>query len=151
MSQLSTKADIIAFLKTHGYRIMEEDSILVIQDEDGLHIFAAIDEPQIEFMVDVCRVAELDTEKLEEIYEKILAENTEILPSCFGIDSGDAADKHIVLVDSLALENLDENELLLTLDSFAVNALTARNLLLPYFDFGKLTSQYLGNNRTATA
>ena len=132
MSQLSTQADIVAFLKEQGYHVTEEDSILIIQHEDGLHIFAGIDEPQIEFMVDVCRVNELKIEKLEEIYEKILGQNTEILPSSFGIDSRDAADKRIVLVDSLAIENLDANELLLALDSLAVNAFTAHNLLTSY-------------------
>ena len=132
MSLLSTQADIVTFFKEHGYRVTEEDSILIIQHEDGLHIFAIIDEPQIEFMVDVCRVNDLDTERLEEVYEKILNQNTAILPSSFGIDSRDAGDKHIVLVDSLAIENMDANELLLSLDSLAINVFTAHGLLMPY-------------------
>lgn len=132
MPRLSTQADIVAFLKEQGYCVTEEGSILIIQHEDGLHIFASIDAPQIEFMVDVCRVNELETEKRKDIYEKILDQNTEILPSSFGIDSRDAGDKHIVLVDSLAIENLDANELLLALDSLAVNAFTAHDLLTPY-------------------
>jgi uncharacterized protein YjfI (DUF2170 family) len=132
MSQLKTKDEIIAFLKEHGYSVTTQDDILILSDEDGLNIFAAADETQMEFMVNLCSVNDLDATKLTEIYEKILDQNTEILPSCFGIDSDDPSDKHIVLVDSLATENLDENELLLCLDALAVNAVTAHDLLRLY-------------------
>ena len=132
MSKLNTQADITAFLKAQGYRTSEEGSILIIQDEDGLNIFAAVDESQIEFMVDLCSVNDLNATDIAEIYEKILDQNTEILPTCFGIDSTETDDKRIVLVDSLALENLDTNELLLSLDSLAVNVITAHDLLSLY-------------------
>ena len=132
MSKLSTQADIIGLLEEQGYSITEDGGILILQDEDGLNIFAVLDESQIEFMVDLCSVNDLDTTKLAEIYEKILDQNTEILPTCFGIDSTEATDKRMVLVDSLAVENLDTNELLLSVDSFAVNVVTAHDLLLPY-------------------
>ncbi len=132
MSKLNTQADITAFLKAQGYRTSEEGSILIIQDEDGLNIFAAVDESQIEFMVDLCSVNDLNATDIAEIYEKILDQNSEILPTCFGIDSTETDDKRIVLVDSLALENLDTNELLLSLDSLAVNVITAHDLLSLY-------------------
>lgn len=132
MSKLNTPVDITVFLDDQGYSIATEDDILIIQDEDGLNMFAVVDETQIEFMVDLCSVNDLDTSKLEEIYANILDQNTEILPTCFGIDSSDPDDNHIVLVDSLATENLDANELLLALDSLAVNVVTAHELLLPY-------------------
>ncbi|MDE0184149.1 MAG: DUF2170 family protein [Candidatus Poribacteria bacterium] len=132
MSKISTQAEITAFLNVQGYSIEEDGSILIIQDEDGLNIFAAVDESQIEFMVDLCSVNDLNTTNVEEIYEKILDQNTEILPTCFGIDSTESDDKRIVLVDSLALENLDTNELLLSLDSLAVNVITAHDLLALY-------------------
>lgn len=132
MSKLNTQADITAFLKAQGYRTSEEGSILIIQDEDGLNIFAAVDESQIEFMVDLCSVNDLNATDIAEIYEKILDQNTEILPTCFGVDSTETDDKRIVLVDSLALENLDTNELLLSLDSLAVNVITAHDLLSLY-------------------
>lgn len=132
MSQLKTNADISAFLSENGYRVTEEKGILIIQDEDELNIFAVVDETQVEFMIDLCSINELDTAQLEEIYESVLDQNTEILPTCFGIDSSDPTDKQLVLVDSLATENLDANELLLSLDSLAVNVVTAHELLLPY-------------------
>ena len=132
MSKLNTPVDITVFLDDQGYSIATEDNILIIQDEDGLNMFAVVDETQIEFMVDLCSVNDLDTSKLGEIYTNILDQNTEILPTCFGIDSSDPDDNHVVLVDSLATENLDENELLLALDSLAVNVVTAHELLRPY-------------------
>ena len=132
MSKLSTTVDITVFLDEQGYSVTTEDDILIIQDEDELNMFAVVDDTQIEFMVDLCSVNDLDTSKLQEIYAKILDQNTEILPTCFGLDSSDPGDQHIVLVDSLATENMDENELLLALDSLAVNVVTAHELLRPY-------------------
>ena len=132
MSKLNTPVDITVFLDEQGYSVSTEDEILIIQDEDGLNMFAVVDDTQIEFMVDLCSLNDLDTSKLEEIYSNILDQNTEILPTCFGIDSSDPDDFHIVLVDSLATENMDANELLLALDSLAVNVVTAHELLLPY-------------------
>lgn len=132
MSKLNTPVDITVFLDDQGYSVVPEGDILIIQDEDGLNMFAVVDETQIEFMVDLCSVNDLDTSQLEDIYGHILDQNTEILPTCFGIDSSDPDDNHIVLVDSLATENLDANELLLALDSLAVNVVTAHELLLPY-------------------
>ena len=132
MSKLNTPVDITVFLDDHGYSVSTEDDILIIQDEDGLNMFAVVDDTQVEFMIDLCSVNDLDTSRLEEIYGKILDQNTEILPTCFGVDSSDPDDHHIVLVDSLATENMDANELLLALDSLAVNVVTAHELLLPY-------------------
>ena len=136
MSKLNTSVDITVFLDEQGYSITTEDNILIIQDEDELNMFAVVDDTQVEFMVDLCSVTDLDTSKLEEIYGKILDQNTEILPTCFGVDSSDPDDHHIVLVDSLATENMDANELLLALDSLAVNVVTAHELLLPYLKQG---------------
>ncbi len=132
MSKLNTSVDITVFLDEQGYNVTAENNILIIQDEDELNMFAMVDDTQIEFMVNLCSVTELDTSRLDEIYGKILDQNTEILPTCFGIDSSEPDDQHIVLVDSLATENMDANELLLALDSLAVNVVTAHELLLPY-------------------
>ena len=132
MIKLNTPASIIEFLQGQGYTATAQGSLLIIQDEDGVNIFAVIDESQIEFMVDLCGLNQLNLQKIEEIYEKILDENTEMLPSCFGIDSDDPDDKRIVLVDSLATENMDANELLLSLDTLTLNVATAHALLLPY-------------------
>ena len=109
MTQLSTKADIIGFLHEQGYETTEQDPLLIIQDEDGLNIFAVIDDTQIEFMVDLCGVNDLDTSKLEEIYERILDQNTETLPCCFGIDSDDPNNKQIFLSLRALTNHIDAN------------------------------------------
>ena len=132
MSQFKTHADISVFLSENGYNVTEEEGILIIQDEDELNIFAVVDDTQIEFMINLCSINNLDTTRLEKIYESLLDQNTGILPTCFGIDSSNPTDKQLVLVDSLATENLDANELLLSLDSLAVNVITTHELLLPY-------------------
>ena len=132
MATVKRQVEIIDFVQEQGYTIQEKGPLLVLTDEDGLTIFAVIEENQIEFMVDLCGVSALDESKSEEIYEKILDQNTEILPCCFGINSDDPSDKRVVLVDSLATANLHDNELLLALDSLAVNVVTAHDLLSPY-------------------
>jgi len=76
MSKIGTQAEITAFLNAQGYSVAEDGSILIIQDEDGLNIFAAVDESQIEFMVELCSVNDLNTTNVEDIYEKILDQNT---------------------------------------------------------------------------
>ena len=131
MSKLNTKTGITTFLSNQGYNITDRGAVLLLEN-DELNIGSLITSEQIEFVIDLCGINDLDKNKLQEIYEKILDENTEILPSSFGIDSGNPQDKRLVLVDSLAIENLDENELLLTLDALALNVIDAYDLLEKY-------------------
>ena len=131
MSKLNTKTGITTFLSSQGYNITDRGAVLLLEN-DELNIGSLITSEQIEFVIDLCGINDLDKNKLQEIYEKILDENTEILPSSFGIDSGNPKDKRLVLVDSLAIENLDENELLLTLDALALNVIDAYDLLEKY-------------------
>ena len=131
MSKLNTKTGITTFLSDQGYNITDQGDVLLLEN-DELNIGGLITDEQIEFVIDLCGINDLDQNKLHEIYEQILDENTEILPSSFGIDSGDPKDKRLVLVDSLAIENLDGNELLLTLDALALNVIDAYDLLEKY-------------------
>lgn len=131
MSKLNTKTGITTFLSNQGYNITDRGAVLLLEN-DELNIGSLITNEQIEFVIDLCGINDLDKNKLQEIYEEILDENTEILPSSFGIDSGNPQDKRLVLVDSLAIENLDENELLLTLDALALNVIDAYDLLEKY-------------------
>ena len=131
MSKLNTKVGITTFLSNQGYNITDRGAVLLLEN-DELNIGSLITDEQIEFVIDLCSINDLDKNKLQEIYEKILDENTEILPSSFGIDSDNPKDKRLVLVDSLAIENLDENELLLTLDALALNVIDAYDLLEEY-------------------
>ena len=131
MSKLNTETGITTFLSNQGYNITDRGAVLLLEN-DEVNIGSLITGEQIEFVIDLCGINDLDKNKLQEIYEKILDENTEILPSSFGIDSGNPEDKRLVLVDSLAIENLDENELLLTLDALALNVIDAYDLLEKY-------------------
>ena len=131
MSKLNTRTGITTFLSNQGYNITDRGTVLLLEN-DELNIGGLITGEQIEFVIDLCGINDLDQNKLQEIYEQILDENTEILPSSFGIDSGDPKDKRLVLVDSLAIENLDGNELLLTLDALALNVIDAYDLLEKY-------------------
>ena len=131
MSKLNTKTGITTFLSNQGYNITDRGAVLLLEN-DEVNIGSLITGEQIEFVIDLCGINDLDKNKLQEIYEKILDENTEILPSSFGIDSGNPKDKRLVLVDSPAIENLDENELLLTLDALALNVIDAYDLLEKY-------------------
>ena len=131
MSKLNTKVGITTFLSNQGYNIPDRGAVLLLEN-DELNIGGLITDEQIEFVIDLCSINDLDKNKLQEIYEKILDENTEILPSSFGIDSDNPKDKRLVLVDSLAIENLDGNELLLTLDALALNVIDAYDLLEEY-------------------
>ncbi len=134
MSKLNTKEAIVNFLKQEGYEVTEKEdgNVLIITDEDGFTIFSVITDKQIEFVVDICGEKDLKDDKLLDIYRKLLDLNTEIQPSCYGINTIESDNSRIVLVDSLPLENLDVNELQISLSSLAQNTISAVELLTPY-------------------
>jgi uncharacterized protein YjfI (DUF2170 family) len=134
MAKLNTKTTITEFLEEEGYEVEEKQDgeVLVVTDEDGFTIFAVVTDMQIEFMVDICGESDLKSGSLLDAYRMILDQNTEILPTCYGIDTTDPENARIVLVDSLALENLDANELQLSLSSLAQNTINAVEILSPY-------------------
>ncbi|MBD3184103.1 hypothetical protein GF312_17595 [Candidatus Poribacteria bacterium] len=134
MAKLNSKESIKEFMEQEGYEVEEQQvgDALVISDEDGFTIFTVISDMQVEFMVDICGAKDLQENSLLEAYSMLLDQNTEILPTCYGIDTTDPDNHRIVLVDSLALENLDANELQLSLSSLAQNTMHAVEILSPY-------------------
>ena len=134
MAKLNTKTTITEFLESEGYEVEEQQDgeVLVVTDEDGFTIFAVVTDMQVEFMVDICGESDLKSGDVLKAYRMLLDQNTEILPTCYGIDSTESEDARIVLVDSLALENLDANELQLSLSSLAQNTINAVEILSPY-------------------
>jgi hypothetical protein len=134
VSKLHTKSTIIEFLKQEGFEVTEKEDgdVLVISDEDDFIIFSAITDAQIEFVVDICGEMDLKPEKLLEAYKMLLHKNTEIQPTCYGINDSEIGNLRIVLVDSLPLENLDESELQLSLSSIAQNTINAVEIMRPY-------------------
>lgn len=134
MAKLNTKTNITEFLEEEGYEVEEQQDgeVLVVTDEDGFTIFAVVTDMQIEFMVDICGESDLKSDNLLDAYRMILDQNTEILPTCYGIDTTEPGNARIVLVDSLALDNLDANEIQLSLSSLAQNTINAVEILSPY-------------------
>ena len=134
MAKLNTKTTITEFLEQEEYEVAEQrdGEVMVVTDEDGFTIFVVVTDMQIEFMVDICGESDLKADKLLEAYRMILDQNTEILPTCYGIDTTEPGNARIVLVDSLALDNLDANELQLSLSSLAQNTIHAVEILSPY-------------------
>ncbi len=134
MAKLNTKTTITEFLEEEGYEVEEQQDgeVLVVTDEDGFTIFAVVTDMQVEFMVDICGESDLKADNLLDAYKMILDQNTEILPTCYGIDTTDPGNVRIVLVDSLALENLDANELQLSFSSLAQNTIHAVEILSTY-------------------
>ena len=134
MAKLNTKTNITEFLEQEGYEVEEQQDgeVLVVTDEDGFTIFSVVTDMQIEFMVDICGEVDIQNDNLLDAYRMLLDQNTEILPTCYGIDTTDPENARIVLVDSLALENLDANELQLSLSSLAQNTINAVEILSPY-------------------
>ena len=134
MAKLNTKTTITEFLEQEGYEVDEQQDgeVLVISDEDGFTIFAVVTDVQIELMVDICGERDLQPDTLLEAYRMLLDQNTEILPTCYGIDTTEPEDSRLVLVDSLALENLDVNELQLSFSSLARNTINAVEILSQY-------------------
>ncbi len=134
MAKLSTKIALVEFLEQEGYEVEEKQDgeVLIITDEDGFTIFGVVTDIQVEFIVDICGENDLQSDKLLEAYRMLLDQNTEILPTCYGIDTTDSENARIVLVDSLALENLDASEVRLSLSSLAQNTINAVEILSPY-------------------
>ncbi len=134
MAKLNTKTTITEFLELEGYEVEEQQDgeVLVVTDEDGFTIFAVVTDMQIEFMVDICGKSDIRSDQILEAYAMLLDQNTEILPTCYGIDTTESENARIVLVDSLALDNLDANELQLSLSSLAQNTINAVEILSPY-------------------
>ena len=75
MSKLNTKTGITTFLSNQGYNITDQGAVLLLEN-DELNIGGLITDEQIEFVIDLCGINDLDQNKLQEIYEKILDENT---------------------------------------------------------------------------
>ena len=134
MAKLSTKIALVEFLEQEGYEVEEKQDgeVLIITDEDGFTIFGVVTDIQVEFMIDICGESDLQSDKLLEAYRMLLDQNTEILPTCYGMDTTDDENSRIVLVDSLALENLDASEVKLSLSSLAQNTVNAVEILSPY-------------------
>ena len=71
----------------------------------------------IYFSIDLGGIKDLGSESC---YFKLLDLNTEILPVSIGIDTTEASDPRLVLVESREFSNIDSNELLSVFDAFEI-------------------------------
>ena len=86
------------------------------------------------FQVDLGSVKEVAS---QDLFQALLDLNTEILPVSSGIDSSDAEDPHLVLVESREADNLDENELLSVISALEIAVDKVSDLLGKHLEKGE--------------
>ena len=107
--------DLQEFLLLNNFSVETiNDHILSVSRDEELPVFLHFDELQIYFQLDLGNVESLAS---KDFYFKLLDLNTEILPVSLGINSTNADDPRLVLVESREISNLDENEVLSVFDS----------------------------------
>jgi len=140
--EVKDRADLFLFLSEKGYEVEErDDDVFVIQDDLGLKdgiagkeeltltVVAAATDEELKFVVDLCRKDQIDQSRWCEFTEKLLDLNTETNPIAFGLDTVTEGDERVVLVNSLAVPDLDGSEILQTLEQFGSAALVAYDVL----------------------
>jgi len=106
------------FLESHDYHVERvTDSVYKVSRLQELPVFLQVDQDSIYFESDLGNIAEFAN---QELYFKLLDLNTEILPVSLGIDTTNADDPRLVLVESREHVNLDENELLSVLNAIEI-------------------------------
>ncbi len=102
------------------------ESVIKIIRFDELPIFIHGKSENLYFEVDLGSVKELSSEKL---YFELLNLNTEILPVSVGIDTTNADDPRLVLVESREVSNLDENEFMSVISALELATDKVANIL----------------------
>ena len=115
------------FLELNGFSVenLGEENFSVIRDEE-LAVIVNVTEGVMRFQVDICSTSTLDS---KEMYFKFLDLNTEILPVSFGVDSTDAKDPRLVLIESRLTADLSSDELLGVFDSLELATDRAEEVL----------------------
>ena len=103
-----SEAPLIEFLQSNDFFVEKiTDKVLRASRSGALPVFLNAEEKSIYFEVDLGNISNVAT---QELYHKLLDLNTEILPVSIGINSTNADDPRLVLVESREVENLDEND-----------------------------------------
>jgi hypothetical protein len=101
---------LVAFLEDNDFLVEEvTDSVLKAAHFNELPVFIHFKNDSLYFEVDLGSTKGLAS---QELYEKLLDVNTEILPVSVGINTAAPDDPHLVLIESRESSNLDENEIL---------------------------------------
>ena len=98
------------FLESNDFLVEQiTEKVCKVTRPQELPVFMHLESDGLYFEVDLGNVSGFSS---EELYYKFLDLNTEILPVSIGIDSTNADDPRVVLVESRETRNLDDNELL---------------------------------------
>ena len=93
------------------------ENILKVNRSQEQPVYLNRQDKTIYFSVDLGSIKGLGSENL---YFKLLDLNTEILPVSIGVDTTEALDPRLVLVESREFSNIDSNELLSVFDAFEI-------------------------------
>lgn len=98
----------------------------------SLKIVVASTDDELRFVADLCRKDQIKPDKLADFMYKALDLNTEISPVAIAFDTINEGDERAVLVQSLAIDDLDASEVLYTLDKFEAAAIAAYEMTEDY-------------------
>jgi len=123
--------EIAQFLESHGFTVAPlSNDVFRVQREDELPVFLKVDDKQIYFEVDL---GNIDAITSQELLLSLLELNTEILPVSVGIDTSNAADHRLVLVESRETGDLNDQELLAVFDALELAVDRVTEILRPSF------------------
>ncbi len=123
--KLKREEELPRFLESHGFSVAELDhGVIRVERDDELPVFLKVGEQQIFFEVDLGNIDEIIS---AELLLSLLALNTEILPVSVGLDTTDASDRRLVLVESRETTDLSDQEFLSVFDALelAVDRVTS--------------------------
>lgn len=123
--KLKREEELPRFLESHGFSVEELDhGVIRVERDDELPVFLKVGEQQIFFEVDLGNIDEIIS---AELLLSLLALNTEILPVSVGLDTTDASDRRLVLVESRETTDLSDQEFLSVFDALelAVDRVTS--------------------------
>ncbi len=119
--------DIISFLENHDFLVKNiGEDIYKVEREGDDPVYLSLIESQIFFQVDLGSLKGLDTKQL---YFKLLDSNTEILPVSFAINSSNADDHRLLLVESREIVDLCDIEVLSVFDALSIATDKAETIL----------------------
>lgn len=129
MIKLQRDEELARFLESYGFNVESlSNDVFRVQREDELPVFLKVDTKQIYFEVDL---GNIDAIKTQELLLSLLALNTEILPVSVGIDTSNAADHRLVLVESRETGDLNDQELLAVFDALELAVDRVTEILSP--------------------
>ena len=127
----SIKRDSIPdFLIQHGFDVetVSEDLIVARRAEE-LPVYIKQHDGTLFFEADLGNISEIAS---KELLIRILDLNTEVLPVSIGINSANAEDPRLVLVESRITSDLSDRELLSVFDAIELATDRVESLLAPY-------------------